>query len=166
MKSNKRLNSIEKKLAELKLELPPLPKKLGSYVLFARYDRLLWVSGQGPIAGDEVLVRGKVGRDLSVEEAKKAAEMAALSCLSVVKKACSTLDIVERVIKLVGYVNAVEGFCAHPKVINGASDLFIRLWGERGKHARSAIGVASLPLDIPVEIEVVFLLKEALEIEE
>jgi enamine deaminase RidA (YjgF/YER057c/UK114 family) len=146
--------SAEQKLAELGLTLPPLPKPVGNYVPFKRAGDLIFLSGQGPRRPDGVPISGKVGKDVTVEEAYEYAKLIGLGLLAVAKLAAGDLDKVE-VLKVLGMVNAVPEFKEQPKVINGCSDLFVAVLGERGRHARSAVGMGSLPNQIPVEIEAV-----------
>ena len=138
------------RLRELGLELPELPSPAGTYVHAVRSGRLLFLAGKGP--GE---IAGKVGRDFTVEEAYEAARRTGLTLLAAIANELGSLDRVTRVVKVVGFVNATPEFADQPKVINGCSDLFVAVFGERGRHARSAIGVASLPNGIPVEIEAI-----------
>ena len=146
--------SAEQKLAELKLTLPQLPKPIGNYVPFKRAGDLIFLSGQGPRRSDGTPITGKVGKDVTVEEAYEHAKLIGLGLLAAAKQAAGDLDKVE-VLKVLGMVNAVPEFKDQPKVINGCSDLFVAVLGERGRHARSAVGMGSLPNQITVEIEAV-----------
>ena len=146
--------SAEQKLAELGLTLPQLPKPIGNYVPFKRAGDLIFLSGQGPRRPDGSPITGKVGRDVTVEEAYEHAKLIGLGLLAAAKLAAGDLDKVE-VLKVLGMVNAVPEFKDQPKVINGCSDLFVAVLGERGRHARSAVGMGSLPNQISVEIEAV-----------
>ena len=146
--------SAEQKLAELGLTLPQLPKPIGNYVPFKRAGDLIFLSGQGPRRPDGSPITGKVGRDVTVEEAYEHAKLIGLGLLAVAKQAAGDLDKVE-VLKVLGMVNAVPEFKDQPKVINGCSDLFVAVLGERGRHARSAVGMGSLPNQISVEIEAI-----------
>jgi enamine deaminase RidA (YjgF/YER057c/UK114 family) len=146
--------SAEAKLAELGLTLPPLPKPVGNYVPFKRAGDLIFLSGQGPRRPDGGTFTGKVGRDVTVEEAYEHAKLIGLGLLAVAKQAAGDLDKVE-VLKVLGMVNAVPDFKDQPKVINGCSDLLVAVLGERGRHARSAVGMGSLPGQITVEIEAI-----------
>ena len=146
--------SAEQKLAELGLTLPPLPKPVGNYVPFKRAGDLIFLSGQGPRRADGVPISGKVGRDVTIEEAYEHAKLIGLGLLAAARQAAGDLDKVE-VLKVLGMVNAVPEFTDQPKVINGCSDLFVAVLGERGRHARSAVGMGSLPNQIPVEIEAI-----------
>jgi enamine deaminase RidA (YjgF/YER057c/UK114 family) len=146
--------SAEQKLAELGLTLPQLPKPIGNYVPFKRAGDLIFLSGQGPRRPDGSPITGKVGRDVTVEEAYEHAKLIGLGLLAAAKLAAGDLDKIE-VLKVLGMVNAVPEFKDQPKVINGCSDLFVAVLGERGRHARSAVGMGSLPNQITVEIEAV-----------
>ena len=143
--------SIADRLTELGLELPPLPNPAGNYVHWVRTGNLLYLSGKGPGRG----ALGKVGADVSIEVAYGHARDVGLVLIAVMRDALGDLDRVSRVVKVLGMVNAAPDFGEHPQVINGCSDLFVEVFGERGKHARSAVGVGSLPGQITVEIEVI-----------
>jgi enamine deaminase RidA (YjgF/YER057c/UK114 family) len=146
----------ERRLAELGITLPDLPKPVANYVPFIISGNLLFISGQGPRAADGKLITGKVGRDVTADEAYAHARLVGINLLSVVHHAQNGLSTVRRVVKLTGFVNASDDFQDHPKVINGCSDLLVEVFGDAGKHARSAVGVSSLPLNITVEIEAIF----------
>ena len=146
--------SAEQKLAELGLTLPQLPKPIGNYVPFKRAGDLIFLSGQGPRRPDGSTITGKVGKDVTVEQAYEHAKLIGLGLLAAAKQAAGDLDKVE-VLKVLGMVNAVPEFKEQPKVINGCSDLFVAVLGDRGRHARSAVGMGSLPGQITVEIEAV-----------
>jgi enamine deaminase RidA (YjgF/YER057c/UK114 family) len=146
--------SAEDKLKAMGLALPALPSPLANYVSFKRAGDLVFLSGQGPRRPDGSFATGKVGRDVTVEEAYEHAKLVGLGLLAAAKAAAGSLDKVE-MIKLLGMVNGVPEFTDQPKVINGCSDLFVAVLGENGRHARSAVGMGSLPNNITVEIEVV-----------
>jgi enamine deaminase RidA (YjgF/YER057c/UK114 family) len=152
--------SAEAKLAELGLKLPALPKPIGNYVPFKRAGDTIYLSGQGPRRPNGGSITGKVGRDVTVEEAYEHAKLIGLGLLAAAKLAAGDLDKVE-VLKVLGMVNAVPEFKEQPKVINGCSDLFVAVLGERGRHARSAVGMGSLPNQITVEIEAVMRVVDA-----
>jgi enamine deaminase RidA (YjgF/YER057c/UK114 family) len=145
--------SAEKKLKELGIDLGKVSAPIANYVNVVRTGNLLFLAGKGP--RDELGRRptGKVGREYSVEQAYQHARSVGLDLLAVMRAELGSLDKVKRVIKVLGMVNAVPEFQDHPRVINGCSDLFVQVLGERGKHARSAVGMGSLPMGIPVEIE-------------
>jgi len=140
-------------LARLGIVLPPSPPPIANFVTHIIEGNLLYLSGQGPREADGFLHRGRVGDGVTVEEANGHARLTGINLLSVIRDALGDLGRVKRVIKIFGMVNSVAGFADHPKVINGCSDLFIEVFGENGSHARSAVGLASLPGNITVEIE-------------
>ncbi|MFQ5815143.1 MAG: RidA family protein [Candidatus Hydrothermarchaeaceae archaeon] len=148
--------SYEARLRELGIELPPPPKPLGAYVPCVRVDELLFLSGVLPLVDGELKASGKVGGELSIEEGYNAAREAALNVLSIVRENLADLDRVERVVKVVGYVASASGFNSQPAVVNGASELFVEVFGERGRHARVAVGTNELPMNSPVELDVIF----------
>jgi enamine deaminase RidA (YjgF/YER057c/UK114 family) len=146
--------SAEARLKQLGIELPDVMPPAGSYVPAKRSGDLVFVSGQGPWhAGG--LVKGKVGRDLSVAQARDAARLTGLNVLAVLRAELGSLDRVASIVKLLGMVNCAPGFNDTPAVINGCSDLLLEVFGEAGRHARSAVGMAELPFDIAVEIELI-----------
>jgi enamine deaminase RidA (YjgF/YER057c/UK114 family) len=144
----------EAKLASMGLVLPGVPRPVANYVPFKISGNTLYLAGQGPRRGDGTVITGKVGRDVTADEAYEHARLTGLGLLAAAKVAAGELARIE-VLKVLGMVNAVPEFTDHPKVINGCSDLFVAVLGERGRHARSAIGMGSLPMNIPVEIEAV-----------
>ncbi|KAB2920779.1 MAG: RidA family protein [Hyphomicrobiaceae bacterium] len=144
----------ETRLASMGLTLPEIPKPVANYVSFKRNGSTLYLSGQGPRRNDGSVVTGKVGRDVTVEQAYEHAKLVGLGLLAAAKAAAGDLSKIE-VLKVLGMVNAVPEFTDHPKVINGCSDLLVAVLGERGRHARSAVGMGSLPMNISVEIEAV-----------
>ena len=151
------LRSPEEQLIFLGLTLPPAPKPAGVYRPVLRIDKLLYVSGHGPVLEDGTLIRGKLGVDMDAAKGKLAARQVGLTILSSLKSYLGNLNRIKRVIKTLGMVNATPGFEEHPFVINGCSELFASIWGEEaGVGARSAVGMGSLPNNIPVEIEVIF----------
>ena len=142
-------------LKKLGLTLPSIPTPVANYVPWKRDGNTIYLSGQGPRRPDGTHITGKVGKDVTVEQAYEHAKLIGLGLLAAAKAAAGgSLDKVE-VLKVLGMVNAVPGFGDQPKVINGCSDLFVAVLGERGRHARSAVGMGSLPVNIPVEIEAV-----------
>jgi enamine deaminase RidA (YjgF/YER057c/UK114 family) len=149
----------EEKIAALGLSLPEVATPLANYVPFRWAGNLLYLSGQGPRLPGGGMGVGKVGRDLSIEQAYEHAKLTGLSLLATTKAAIGELSRVEAVIKLLGMVNAEPDFGEHPKVINGCSDLFVEVLGDAGRHARSAVGMGSLPGSISVEIEAILLIK-------
>jgi enamine deaminase RidA (YjgF/YER057c/UK114 family) len=151
--------SAEARLQQLGIVLPAVPSPVANYVPFRRAGNLLFLSGQGPRDDKGVMLSGKVGADVTVEEAYRRARLIGLQLLSATRIALGSLDRVEAVVKLLGMVNAVPEFRDHPKVINGCSDLLVEVFGEAGRHARSAVGMGSLPNQISVEIEAIFAVK-------
>jgi len=147
----------EARLKELNITLPPPAMPVANYVGAVRTGNLLFLSGHGPLRVDgQPSIRGKLGRDLTVEQGYQAAREVGLSLLATARAALGSLDRVRRVVKVLGMVNSAEGFGDQPKVINGCSDLLVEVFGEAiGRHARSAVGMAELPFGIPVEIEMV-----------
>ena len=146
---------IERKLAEMGLELPDPPKPVANYVGTVQVGDLLFVGGVSNRWNGVLKYQGKVGRDLTVEQAYDAARMCALNHLAIIKAALGDLDRVERIVKVVVHVNSAPGFNQQPKVANGESDLLVQLYGERGRHTRLALGAAELNEDIPVETEII-----------
>ncbi len=152
----------EARIKELGITLPSPAKPMGNYVPGVRVGNLLFLSGHGPIRVEgQPLTRGKVGRDMSTEDAYKVAREVGLNLLGSARAVLGSLDKVKRVVKVLGMVNAVEAFGEQPKVINGFSDLMVEVFGENGRHARSAVGMGSLPAGIPVEIEMILELNAA-----
>jgi enamine deaminase RidA (YjgF/YER057c/UK114 family) len=149
----------EEKLASLGLTLPTVAKPVANYVPYRFAGNLLYLSGQGPRLPGGGLAIGKLGRDVSIEEGYEHAKLTGLSLLASAKDALGELSRIEATIKLLGMVNAEPDFGDHPKVINGCSDLFVEVLGEAGRHARSAVGMGSLPGNMSVEIEAIFLVK-------
>lgn len=149
---------VENKLAEMGLSLPPTPTPVANYIPAVRSGNLLFVAGHGPgVLKDGKLeyIRGKLGRDLNVEQGYEAAKQVTLNLLQSIKGVVGDLDKVQRIVKVLGFVNCTEDFPDQPRVINGCSDLLVALYGEQGRHARSAVGMNQLPFGIAVEIEMV-----------
>mmetsp|Transcript_36570 Transcript_36570/g.117280 ORF Transcript_36570/g.117280 Transcript_36570/m.117280 type:complete len:176 (+) Transcript_36570:54-581(+) len=146
---------VERRLGELGIALPALGTPKGSYALTSRTGNLLFLSGHLPIPTDGALIVGKVGEALTPEEANAAARWCALNIISTLKAEVGDLDKIKKIHKLVGFVNCVDTFDKQPAVINGASDLFVDVFGDKGTHARSAVGTNALPLNVPVEIEAI-----------
>ena len=143
--------SAEKKLKDLGITLAPVTPPVANYVNAVRTGNLLFLAGKGPASG----IAGIVGKDITVEQAYGHARTTGLNLMAVMRDELGSLDRVQRIVKVLGMVNAVPGFTDQPKVINGCSDLFVEVFGERGRHARSAVGMGSLPVQISVEIEAV-----------
>jgi enamine deaminase RidA (YjgF/YER057c/UK114 family) len=148
------------KLKSLGIVLPPVPVPLANYVPFVIAGNLLFLSGQGPKAAQGGWLVGKVGKNVTADEAYQHARLTGIRMLSVIESALGSLDRVSRVVKVLGFVNSTPAFGGHPIVINGCSDLMVEVFGEIGRHARSAVGVSSLPEDITVEIEGIFEIRQ------
>jgi enamine deaminase RidA (YjgF/YER057c/UK114 family) len=152
--------NIRKKLKEMGLELPVAAVPLAAYVPAVKTGKLVFTAGQLPMVNGAIPITGKVGAEVSVEQAKELAQICALNALAALNLVAD-VDDVARIVRVVGYVNGAPGFVNQPSVINGASELLLALWGDvNGKHARSALGVAELPLNSPVEVELTFELKK------
>ena len=147
--------SAEKKLRDLGITLPSAPRPLANYVPAVRAGSLLFVSGHGPYNDGKTATSGKLGKELTIEQGYQTARNVALNCLASIRATIGDLDKVRRIVKLLGMVNCTEDFEDQPKVMNGASDLLAEVFGDAGKHARSAVGMQALPNGIPVEIEMI-----------
>ncbi|HEX5326149.1 MAG TPA: RidA family protein [Acetobacteraceae bacterium] len=151
--------SAEQRLKDLGLTLPPPPTPMGTYVPFRLAGNLLFLSGVGPRMPDGTMIAGKVGAEISLDRAVEAARICGLNLLANMRAAAGSLDRVDTVLKVLGMVNAVPEFGQQPEVINGCTDLFVQVFGDNGRPARSAVGMGSLPRNISVEIEAFVLLK-------
>jgi enamine deaminase RidA (YjgF/YER057c/UK114 family) len=149
------MSVVEQKLKALGIELPTPPVPKFSYVPCVRTGNLLYTSGQDCRVNGELLYAGKLGRELTIEQGQQAARQTVINLLAVIKQELGDLDRVERVVKMLGFVNSAPGFADQPVVMNGASDLLIEVFGDKGRHARSAIGTSELPFHTPVEIELI-----------
>ena len=155
------VNIIDQKLKELSIELDEASVPAGSYVPYVVTNNLVFISGQLPFINGELTIKGRVGENVTIDDAIKMSEACAKALLSQLKAACNgNLDRVKKVVKLGGFVASSPDFTDQPKVINGASDLIVNIFGDKGKHARFAVGVAALPLNVPVEIDGVFEIQE------
>lgn len=150
---------IEEKIKSLGLELPEAPKPVAAYVPAVQADNMVYTAGQIPFINGELKYVGKVGKDVSEEDGYEAAKICALNCLSVIKSVIGDLDKIEQVVKVNGFVASSEGFSMQPKVINGASELIGEIFGEKGQHARAAVGVNELPLNATCEVELIVKVK-------
>lgn len=146
---------FESKIKELGIEIPAAPKPLASYVPAVKTGNLIYTAGQVPLVKGELKYMGSVGKDISEDDAIKAAEVCALNCLGAVKSVIGSLDKIDQVVKLTVFVNSAEGFHNQPQIANGASDIIGKIFGERGLHARSAVGVNSLPRNAAIEVEMI-----------
>ena len=145
----------EEKLKQLGIELPTPSKPVANYVNAVRTGKLIYLAGKGPLKADGTYITGKPGKDLTIEQGYEAARVTAINQLAALKAEIGDLGKVKRIVKVLGMVNADPAFQDHPKVINGFSDLMVAVFGEKGKHARSAVGMCSLPLNIAVEVEMI-----------
>ena len=148
---------ISEKLKKLKIEIPNAPDPVGAYVAFKKVDNLLYISGQLPIDSNGTIIKGKIGKDLMLEDGQKASRLCAINILAQVKKALNgDLDKVLSCVKITGFVNSSDDFKDQPKVINPASELLSNVFGEKGRHTRAAVSTNSLPLGAAVEIDSIF----------
>jgi enamine deaminase RidA (YjgF/YER057c/UK114 family) len=154
---------IEEKIKELGFELPEAPKPLAVYTPALQVGDMVYTSGQVPIEKGELKYSGKIGFDLTVEEGQKAAEICALNGLSAIKGVINDLDKIEKILKVTVFVNSADGFTDQPKVANGASELLGNIFGDAGRHVRSAVGVNELPIDSAVEIEMIVKVKNVIQ---
>ncbi len=152
--------TASQKLAEMGLTLPEPPRPVGSYVPGVRSGRLYFVSGQVPLENGALIAAGKVGTDVSLEDAKVAARKCALNGLAIAAHAAGGIDRISRILRLGVFVNSAPGFTDQPKVANGASDLMVEIFGEAGRHARAAVGASELPLNAAVEVELMVEFRE------
>src|SRR3954454_6185228 len=147
--------SAEGRLRELGIELPPVPPPVANFIRWRQVGNLLYLSGHGPLHADGTRDVGKVGSDLTVEQAKASARVTGLGLLATTRAALGSLDRVKQIVKVLGMVNSAPGFGSQPQVIDGFSDLMVEVFGDAGRHARSAVGVGELPFGIPVGIEMI-----------
>ena len=147
--------SYEAKLKELGLTLPDPPKPVANYVPVVRVGDLLFLSGVLPSRDGQLIMTGKLGQELTIEQGKEASRVAVLNGLSIIRHAAGSLDRVKQIVKMVGHIASAPGFTDQPQVLNGASDLLVSIFGDAGRHARVAVGAAELPRQAPVEIELI-----------
>jgi len=147
--------SFEHKLTQLGIELPPSPQPVATYIPAVQAGDLLFLSGVVPFRDGKLALAGKLGTDLTVEQGYEAARIALLNALAIVRKELGTLDRVKKVVRMVGHVASADGFVQQPAVVNGASDLLVKIFDDVGRHARVAVGAAELPLNAPVELEII-----------
>ena len=149
--------TVENKLKELNIELPKAPDPVGAYVAFKKINNLLFISGQLPIASDGKMIKGKIGKNLTLEDGQTASKLCVMNILAQAKKALNgDLSKVKNCVKITGFVNSTDSFTDQPKVINPASETLSVVFGDKGKHTRAAISANSLPLDAAVEIDAIF----------
>ena len=152
--------SPEENLKALGIVLPKLSAPIANYVNYVRTGNLIYFSGSGPSVEGQGYVRGKLGKDMTIEQGREAARITGINLIASLKNAVGDLNKVKRIVKVLGMVNSTESFTDQPKVINGFSDLMVAIFGEKGKHARSAVGMVSLPLNMAVEIEMIVEVEE------
>jgi len=150
---------IEEKIKELGYKVPEGPKPLAAYIPVTKVDNLVFTAGQLPMVDGKLIAEGKLGADVSNELGTKAAEICALNCLSVIKSEIGDLENIEQIVKVTVFVNSADGFTAQPQIANGASEFLVNIFGDAGKHVRSAVGVNELPINAPVEIEMIVKVK-------
>tara|TARA_B100000575_G_C23098768_1_gene633859 strand:- start:841 stop:1296 length:456 start_codon:yes stop_codon:yes gene_type:complete len=148
--------TIEENLKKLKLLIPKAPDPVGNYLPYVKSNNLIFISGQLPIDTDGKLIQGKIGLDLNTKDGEKATKLAILNALGQLQKSVGNLNLVKRCIKITGYYNCIDNFEDHPKLLNIASDLIVKIFADKGKHARAVIGVNSLPMNASVELETIF----------
>jgi len=151
---------IEENIKNMGYNIPETPKPLAAYIPVKKVDNLVFTAGQLPMVEGKLIAEGKLGAEVSVELGVKAAEICTLNCLSVIKSSIVDLDNIEQIVKVTVFVNSSDGFTAQPQIANGASELLVNFFGEAGKHVRSAVGVNELPINAPVEIEMIVKIKE------
>ena len=147
------MGKVESSLNELKFSLPESPKPVAAYIPAKQTGKLVFTAGQLPMVNGELISKGLLGQDVEIDEAKKAARICTLNALAAIKGVIGDLDRIKQIVRVVGYVASVPSFTQQPAVVNGASELLLEIFGENGKHARSAVGMAVLPLNASVEIE-------------
>lgn len=150
---------IEHKMKELGLILPEVPKPVAEYIPAKKIGDLVFTSGQGPIKDGKFIYVGKIGGEVSLKEGYESAKICAINCLAAIKSVIGSLDKIDEIVKVKGYVNSTSDFYRQPEVVNGASELIVKIFGEKGKHARSALGTSVLPGNIPVELEMIVKVK-------
>ena len=151
---------IEKRLEELGITLPPPATPVANYIMTMQVGNIMFTSGHGPGDGEGKIYKGQLGSDLTIEDGYQSARQVGLGLISTLKHALGDLDRIKRIVKVLGFVNSASTFTDQPAVINGASDLFVEVFGDKGKHTRSAVGMVQLPGGIPVEIEMVVEIEE------
>jgi len=152
--------SVEEKLKAMGLSLPKPPKPVAAYIPAVKTGNLIFISGQIPVVNGELKYKGKVGKDLGIEDGYEAAKICVLNALSIVKGMTGSLDKVKRIVRVVGYVNCSDNFEEPHKVVNGASELLVEIFGEKGRHARLALGTNTLPLGAAIELEMIVEVEE------
>ena len=154
------MHMFEENIKQLGIEIPDMPAALANYVPFKVSDSIVYISGQAPVKNGELIYKGKVGKDIEIDEGIKAAELCCVNIIAALKKSINgDWNRLETFLKLGGFVNCNNDFYDQPKIINGASDLLVKIFGEQGKHARFAVGSNSLPMNISVEIDAIIKIK-------
>lgn len=148
-----KMSLIEARLKDLNIDLPEVPKPLAAYIPAKQSGQLIFTAGQLPMVNGELILKGLLGQDVEIEDANKAARICTLNGLAAIKGLIGDLDKIKQIVRVVGYVASVPNFTQQPAVINGASELLLEIFGDKGKHARSAVGMAALPLNASVEVE-------------
>ena len=146
---------VEEKIKQMGITIPEAAKPLAAYIPALQVGNLVMTSGQVPIVNGQIKFSGKVGKELSEEQGREAAKLCAINCLSAIKSVIGNLDRIKRIVKLTVFVNSADGFTAQPKIANGASEFIVEIFGDTGKHVRSAVGVSELPLNSAVEVEMI-----------
>ena len=154
------MSEIEKKLQELNIKLPGEPKAMGTYRPARWSENTIYISGNGPMQDGKPIYTGKLGKDLTIEEGYDAARLSIINIMGVLKYELGNLDRIEKFVKILGFVASADDFYEQPSVINGASDLLVKVFGQKGMHSRSAIGTSVLPFNLPVEIEAIVEIKK------
>ena len=147
------MGKVESRISELNISLPEAPKPVAAYIPAKQTGKLVFTAGQLPMVNGELISKGILGQDVEIDEANKAARICTLNALAAIKGVIGDLDRIKQIVRVVGYVASVPTFTQQPAVVNGASELLLEIFGENGKHARSAVGMAALPLNASVEIE-------------
>jgi enamine deaminase RidA (YjgF/YER057c/UK114 family) len=147
------MSRVEDHLIDLNLMLPEIPKPVAAYIPAKQTGNLVFTAGQLPVVNGELITKGLLGQDVEIEDAKNAARICTLNALAAIKGVIGDLDRIKQVVRVVGYVASIPTFTQQPAIVNGASELLLEIFGEKGKHARSAVGMAVLPLNASVEIE-------------
>jgi enamine deaminase RidA (YjgF/YER057c/UK114 family) len=150
---------IEEKIKQMGITIPEAAKPLAAYIPALQFGNLVMTSGQVPIVNGQIKYSGKIGKELTDEQGREAAKLCAINCLSAIKSVIGNLDRIKRIVKLTVFVNSADGFTAQPKIANGASEFIVEIFGDTGKHVRSAVGVSELPLNSAVEVEMIVMVE-------
>lgn len=150
---------FEEKINKMGIAIPDAAKPLAAYIPALQVGNLVMTSGQVPVVNGQIKFSGKIGKELSEEQGREAAKLCAINCLSAIKSIIGNLDRIKRIVKLTVFVNSADGFTAQPKIANGASEFIVEIFGDAGKHVRSAVGVSELPLNSAVEVEMIVMVE-------